>query len=114
LLTSGGEPKISVLIVLCFSFIALTHLLEEWNFVHFIRLGFWNVTNPRKNERRKSTKFSTLFCKNSSCHSYNYDEKVNILTISFSMSSFPIHKDKQRSWSSVLDGSWINCTSKIQ
>jgi serine/threonine protein kinase len=29
LLTSGGEPKISVLIVLCFSFIALTHLLEE-------------------------------------------------------------------------------------
>jgi hypothetical protein len=61
--------------VLCFSFIALTHLLEEWNFVHFIRLGFWNVTNPWKNERRKSTEFSTLFCKNSSCHSYNYEWK---------------------------------------
>jgi serine/threonine protein kinase len=29
LLTGEGDPKISVLIVLCFSFIALTHLLEE-------------------------------------------------------------------------------------
>jgi hypothetical protein len=74
-------------------------------------LGFWNVTNPWKNEWRKSTNLSISFVVVLCEFLMILNEKLSILTISMLSQ---IHKDTKWSWSSVLDGSWVDCTSNIQ